>query len=147
LDIGREWQLEKKNEAFTANKLDEFFKFVIGRLNTENYVFQKYMNIQASNINEAIAKGQSTEGKTLAQWLRPQDVKDMVNALSVFIVDSFAVAIASKSASETSDFLEWYLHWTQQLLNYWPKDIRDHGANIYGKKESKDGVGSPIQRP
>lgn len=138
LDIGREWQLEKKQDAYTLNKLDAFFVFTVGRLNTESYVFQKLMNEQAETINRMVESGQSTEGKTLAQWLRPQDVKDMVNAMSVFIVDSFAVAMASKAASETVEFLEWYLDWTQQLLNYWPADIREHGARITNSNVPKD---------
>jgi hypothetical protein len=136
LDMGREWQLETKQEMFKQNKLDEFFKFVVGRLNIENYVFQKIMNERAKEINEMEVKGISAESKTLAQWLKPQDVKDMVNALSVFMVDSFAVAIASRSASETTEFLEWFLNWSQKLLSYWPADIRSHGASPYSAAKS-----------
>jgi len=64
-------------------------------------------------------------------------MKDVVNGLSVFMVDSFAVCIATKSAQDTAEFLEWFMRWTQQLLLYWPEDIRGHGANLFnGAKQS-----------
>lgn len=130
-DIGREWQLETKNSKFTQNKLDEFFKFTAKKLNTEGYAFQRVMNEQAAEINKFIKEGKDTTSKSVGEWLRPQDMKDVINGLSVFMVDSFAVCLATKSASETAEFLEWFLGWTQQLLLYWPADIRDHGANLF----------------
>jgi hypothetical protein len=130
LDFGREWQLDTK-DIFTQSKLDEFFKFTVKRLNSENFAVQKIMNARAAEINDAIAKDSNTEAQTVGQWLKPQDIKDLSNAMSVFVIDAFAVAVASRSASETPEFLEWFLHWTSQLLSYWPVDIRSQGANIF----------------
>jgi len=136
-DIGREWQLETKNSAFTQNKIDEFFKFTAKRLNGEGYAFQKLMNERAAEINKLVKEGKNTQVKSVGEWLRPQDMKDVVNGLSVFMVDSFAVCIATKSAQDTAEFLEWFMRWTQQLLLYWPEDIRGHGANLFnGAKQS-----------
>lgn len=134
LDFGREWELLMKQNTFAGNKLDEFFKFVVERLNSENYAVQKVVSEQAENINKAIASGGGGE-KTVGQWLRPLDYKDMISALSMFMVDSFAVAIATRSASETVEFFDWFLNWTNQLLMYWPADLRTHGANIYTGNE------------
>ena len=141
-DIGREWQLETKSNAFTQNKLDEFFKFTVKKLNVEGYAFQKLMNEQAAEINKLVKEGKSTETKSVGEWLRPQDMKDVMTGLSVFMVDAFAVGIATKSATDTADFMEWFLRWTNQLLTYWPEDIRSHGANLFNGAKQQQGGGT-----
>ena len=130
LEFARAWQIEPK-ALYDEDKLDEFYKFVVKQLNAENYAIIKIMNERAAEINEMVAKGVNTEIKTVGQWLKPQDVSDLTKAVSVFVVDSFAVAVASRSAATTDEFLQWFLRWSQQLLNYWPADLRSMGANIF----------------
>jgi hypothetical protein len=149
IDFSREWQLATKKDLFKQEKLDEFFKFVIEKLDREDTLVNKVFTEYAQNINRMLDEGLDTSDKTIGEWLKPIDVKDEMNALYVFLVDSFAVAIASKAASETTEFIIWFEHWTQQLLNYWPENIRSDGAQLFTKfinkdeEEGKDGMGSP----
>lgn len=138
LDFGREWQTLTK-DSFKQNSFDEFFRFVVKRVNAENYAFTAEMNKRAKEINDLIAQGKDVSSRTVGEWLRPQDMMDLIKGLGMFLMDSFAVCVATKAAGDTPEFLEWYLRWTQQLLNYWPQDLRSIGANIYnGAKPQVD---------
>ena len=139
LDFGREWQVEMTKDSFKRDSFDEFFRFVVKRVNAEHYAFLSHMNKRAKDINDLIKQGKDVSNKTVGEWLRPQDMMDLIKGLSMFLMDSFAVCVATKAAGDTPEFLEWYLRWTQQLLNYWPENIRSIGANIYnGAKPQND---------
>ncbi len=91
---------------------------------------QKFVNDKAHELNRWISEGLDTSVKTVGEWLKPHEMKELMQLLSIFIVDAFAVSLWKKTASDTPEFVEWYFRWTEQLLGFWPKNEQMTGANM-----------------
>ena len=111
--LGRAWQADKKNKKDIDNGV-EFFKYVIEGLNRPKSTLNKL-------IKDTV-KNKKYDQKYL-------DRKNTLESMKRFLVDSFAIAVISKSHTKISDYLEWFLEWTNQLLKQWPENLR----NIDGK--------------
>ena len=114
-DFGRAWQKEINNDDKRKSNGLEFFKYVIEGLNRPKSV-----------IDDLIEK--TVSEKTYDQKYLSR--KETIDALKRFFVDSFAVSVIIRSHTDTVDYLEWFLDWSNSLLNLWPENIR----MIDGKK-------------
>ncbi len=55
-------------------------------------------------------------------------ILETTQAITRFMVDSFAVSMVVKEHHTTTEFAEWFMAWTLELEKYW------------AKSETKDGV-------
>ena len=115
-DIGRIWQIEVADDDVRKTNGIEFFKFILEELNRPK-----------TKLNIAIEK-------TVAQQQYDQTLlsrKEGTEAIKGLFIDSFAIAVIVHAHTDTADYLEWFLSWTEQLLDRWPKDQRwiDSGSS------------------
>jgi hypothetical protein len=108
-DIGRIWQIEVANDDVRKNNGLEFFKFILEELNHPN-----------TKLNTAIKN--TVDQQQYDQSLLSR--KETIEAVKRLFIDSFAIAVIVHAYTDTADYLEWFLYWTDQLLNQWPKDQR-----------------------
>ena len=123
MDMARMWKHDiDETDPKRMNGL-EFFKFVLEQL-----------SIPESKLNVAIAK--TVEDKEYDQKFLSQ--RDTVDALKKLYIDSFAISVISGTSNDVADFLEWFIEWTDRLLNLWPENDRwiDSGKTPKMKKQS-----------
>jgi hypothetical protein len=117
--IAKSWiELNKKTPA-TIEKIDDFFKYVLQRLEVEEKKFKK----QHNKIDRYIKQKKPLKLKTLEQIFAPSRNLSTTKAISKFFVDSFTVAVISKQNTETSQYVDWFLNkWTPSMMKLWKKD-------------------------
>ncbi|MHB8483586.1 MAG: hypothetical protein ACYDBV_12770 [Nitrospiria bacterium] len=130
-DLGKAWQIEVDESDPKKNRGPEFFKFAIEGLNKPE-----------SDIAGFIEK--TVEEKKYDQRFLSR--KDALKAIRRFMVDSFAISVIAKSHIDTADFFEWFMEWSDRLLNLWPTSVRFVDAKITKTNVKKDNdVGGPSE--
>jgi hypothetical protein len=107
------WKEECGDDKKKANDITEFWKFIIKELHKQEKIFVK----QEREMSELIKV--SKEIPVLKDIFAPTRNKDNIIAINRFFVDSFAVGIVLKKNHSTSEYLMWFLDWTQDLHEYW----------------------------
>lgn len=115
-DLARDWQLSNSTDERKQEDVSEFFRFVISGLEEEH-----------SKVKRLMLQSALKEEYDLKLLHR----KDAVSGMAKFLVDSFAVSIVEKSNSSVSEYITWFLTWTESLLKQWGDKIR----NIDGNQE------------
>ncbi len=115
LVMWKSYSIEKKIDP---ENLTEFFKFVIKEMRSEERKFNKEMK-QVPKLIKSMK-----EVPVLKDIFSPMRKRDGLKAIHRFFIDSFAVAVALKKHTSTSEYANWYLDWTQDLDALWtkPKD-------------------------
>jgi hypothetical protein len=125
-DLGRMWQADIEDDDPRKLIGIEFFKYVIEELNKTK-----------SKLNVAIVK--TIEDKTYDQkFLSRQEV---IDAITKFLCDSFAVAIVVHSHTDVVDYLEWFDEWSMKLAYLWPLKDRwlvtgEKSPDIHGTQDN-----------
>lgn len=109
------WKDECKDDDKRADNITEFFKFVITELRAQEKKYAK----EEKEMPELIKS--MKEVPVLKDVFNPMQKKESIKAIQRFFVDSFAVAVALKSAQSTSDYANWFLDWSQDLYAIWIK--------------------------
>ncbi len=113
-DLAREWELEAKKEKVKSEDITQFFKFILKGIREEGGKVRML-------IADTVAKKEYN-----LEYLHRQDA---VAAIHKFLVDSFAVGVSLKMSGSVSEFLTWFVDWTDSLLQQWGPNYR----NIDGK--------------
>jgi hypothetical protein len=108
-DLACVWLNNNKNDPKMQENVSEFFKFVIKELE------MKKEGIKNTMLFSVIKKEYD---------LKLFHKKGAIEGIAKFLVDSFAVSVIEKSNSSVSEYLEWFLRWTESLLNQWGSAIR-----------------------
>lgn len=106
-DIGRIWQQEVANDDERKSNGIAFFKFILEELNRPK-----------TKLGIAIAKTVETEQYDQSLLSR----QETIEGVKRLFIDSFAVAVIVHAHMDVADYLEWFLNWSEQLLQRWPKD-------------------------
>jgi len=117
-DLGRSWLEEIKDSDKRKTVGVEFFKYILEGLNRPKS--------KISILITETAERKEYDMKYLSR-------KETIDALRRFMVDCFAIAVIVKAHDDVAEFLEWFLQWSESLLNLWPANIR----NIDGWKDIK----------
>ena len=107
------WKEECGTDKKKADNITEFWKFVVKELHKQEEVFAKQEKEMSNLIS--VAK----DVPVLKDIFAPTRKKENLNAITRFFVDSFAVGIVLKKNHSTSEYLMWFLDWTQDLHEYW----------------------------
>jgi hypothetical protein len=107
------WAEKCKRNKKRMENITEFWKFVVKELHTmeEKFATEEML------MGEAIKKQKDV--LLLKDVFSPTRKKENLHAIHRFIVDSFAVGIVLKQNHATSEYLNWFLDWTQDLYEYW----------------------------
>ena len=131
LNIGKEWALKNKQDNTNAINLDAFIKFVFKVIKQEDFEIEKEIFSYGDTIQKSVAQNLDTTQQTVADWLRPVIKKEALKAITMFVLDSVAVCLATKAAGDVPSFYEWFDDWCEKLKMYWPQNLR----NIDGKNQ------------
>jgi hypothetical protein len=108
-DIVKLWEVKAKEGKVDAENITDFITFVIIQLeSTENKI---------KKLIKKTAKEKEYDYKYFHQ-------KDAVSGVKVFLVDSFAISILAKQNSSVSEYILWFIDWTDSLLNQWEPQQR-----------------------
>ena len=103
---------EKRREDIT-----EFWKFCLSNLKDQEAAFNKEKKAMPAKLAEIEKK--IGEVPVLKDVFSPMRKEENLKALQHFLVDSFAVAIVVKQHHSVSEYLNWFLDWTQDLHFLW----------------------------
>lgn len=120
----KKWLQDTNVKRAQQKSSDEFFKFVIRRL--EKRV--RKAELEADEKKKELDKAQffkdieDKELKQLSDIMSPLTRLSTVKALHKFYIDSFVVFVINNAGGSTADFVEWFSEWTTQLYKLWPEN-------------------------
>lgn len=121
VDMIHLWVAKNKSNQKKQENTTEFFKFLVSELSKIEGDVKKKVEAMPDILK-------SLKGTTLlSKVFSPFQRMETTNAITRFLIDSFAVSMVVKEHGTTTEFAEWFLKWTKELEDYW---IR---------KEQKDG--------
>ena len=112
-DIVILWRDECGDDLSKQENIHRFWLFA----QKELYAQAKKFGKESKSMRKAMES--MKEVPVLKDVFSPMRKKENAEALHRFIVDSFAVAIVVKHHDTTSDYLNWFLDWTQDLETLW----------------------------
>ena len=112
-DILRLWVEKNKGNQKRQDKTEAFFAFLVKEVTALEERIQDKVDEQPKLL-------QSLKGNlSLAKVFSPLRQLDTVQAITRFMVDSFAVSMVVKEHHNTTEFAEWFMQWTMDLEQYW----------------------------
>lgn len=111
------WRDETKEDAKRAENITAFWTFVIQQLRAQEKVFDEEMKDMPRLVK------MSATAPLLKDIFGPMRKKENVKAIQHFFVDAFAVSIVIKSNVCVSDFVNWFVDWTEELYKFWIKPV------------------------
>jgi hypothetical protein len=109
-DLTKLWEIEAKEGNVDAENITDFITFVITELGKEESKIKKLI--------KKTAKEKEYDFKYFHQ-------KDAVSGVKAFLVDSFAISILAKQNSSVSEYILWFIEWTNSLLDQWGPQQRN----------------------
>lgn len=107
------WRNECKDNEQRMDNVTEFFKFMIAEMRRQ----ESMVNQEIVAMPHLIKAMKSVP--VLKDVFSPLRKKDTVRSMQRFFVDSFAVSIVVKSNHTVSEYAEWFLDWTNEMLKIW----------------------------
>jgi hypothetical protein len=122
-DIARLWELEVKKSKTKNLEGSGFFVFAI-----------KELNRVESSLEKAIRKKVKKEEYDFVLLNR----RETINAIKIFLVDSFAISVIAKAHDDAISYLKWFDHWSVELLKLWPRSVSSVDAKLTKKDGGKE---------
>lgn len=122
----REWQFKnKKNDALQEN-VAMFITFTVKRMREEEERINKELRKTPELIDKIDKKNKNIP--TLHEVFTPLRKKESIKGIHHFFVDAFAVNIMVKRNDSTTDFVEWFFPWCDQLYQLWVRKDQKNAA-------------------
>lgn len=129
-DIVKLWVEKNKRDEKRQENTMAFFSFLVQELTSIEEEAQKKVDKMP-----AILKAMWNVKVPLFRVFSALQHLETTQAITRFMVDSFAVSMVVKEHSSTTQFSEWFMKWTITLEAYWVKmDIKD-GEPPLGKDQ------------
>lgn len=109
------WREECKGNKVKMEDITLFWKFCVKELHRQEKAFAKEEKEMSILIKA------TKEVPVLKDIFSPTRKKENAHAIQQFLVDSFAVGIVVEQNHSTSEYLNWFLDWTEALHTYWTK--------------------------
>lgn len=110
------WKEECKGDKEMEQHIGKFFDFLILEIQVVEKKSKKEEKAMKTKIERRIRKI-----PTLHEVFAPTQKKETASAMCKFFADSFAIAIVVKNYEDVNTYVTWFLDWTEQLINLWPK--------------------------
>lgn len=112
-DIVILWKEECRNNDEKIENITLFWHFAREQLYQQEKIFAKQTDAMPKLIESM------KEIPVLRDIFSPLRKKENIQAIHRFVIDSFACAIVIKQHHTTSEYLNWFLDWTQDLAALW----------------------------
>ncbi len=127
-DIVKLWIDKNKGSQKKQENTTQFFSFLVKQLNEIEAIAQKEVD-EMPRILKAMHDRKLPVHKVFSSWQRLETTQ----AITRFMVDSFAVSMVVKEHYQTTQFVEWFMLWTIGLDAYWVKNEKKDGQPILGE--------------
>lgn len=121
-DILKLWVDKNAKSQKRQENTSAFFAFLVNQLTDLEEGMQKKVNDMPK-----LLKAMSNQKILLHRAFSPLQQLETTQAITRFMVDSFAVSMVVREHHTTTEFAEWFMQWTLNLEEYW------------AKRETKDG--------
>ena len=126
-DILRLWEEKNRGSEKRQENTEAFFTFLVKQLNRIEADAQKKVD-ETPKLLKAMASIKIPVYRAMSSWQQLETTQ----AMTRFMVDSFAVSMVVKEHFKTTQFAEWFMQWTMQLEAYWVKQEKKDGEPILG---------------
>lgn len=113
-DIVRLWVDKNKGNQRKQENTTAFFSFLVKELTGLEAEAQKKVDKMP-----AILKAMKDKNIPVYRVFSAWQILETTQAITRFMVDSFAVSMVVKEHSSTTQFVEWFMSWTTELEKYW----------------------------
>lgn len=127
-DILKLWEEKNKGSQKRQEKTQDFFTFLVKQLNEIEEAAQKKVD-EMPAVLKAMHDVKVPLFRVFSAWQQLETTQ----AMTRFMVDSFAVSMVVKEHHTTTQFAEWFMDWTMKLEAYWVKNEKRDGEPILGK--------------
>lgn len=128
-DIVRLWVEKSRGSQKRQEKTEDFFRFLVQQLSEIEKDAQKKVDTMPAILKSMNAKVLPVH-KVFTAW----QLLETTQAITRFMIDSFAVSMVVKEHSNTTEFVEWFMKWTGVLEAYWLKHEKKDGEPILSTK-------------
>lgn len=122
-DIVKLWVEKNKGNTKKQENTSGFFAFLVKELNSIEEDMQKKVDKMP-----ALLKSMKDDKILLHRVFSAWQQLETTQAITRFMIDSFAVSMVVKEHHTTTEFAEWFMSWTLRLDEYW------------GRNQQKDGI-------
>jgi hypothetical protein len=112
-DILKLWADKNKGNQRRQEKTEAFFAFLVNELTRLEEEAQKKVDVTPSLLKSL------TESLWVWRVFTPLRILETTQAITRFMVDSFAVSMVVKEHHTTTEFAEWFMQWTLSLEEFW----------------------------
>lgn len=119
-DILKLWVDKNKGNQKRQDNTNAFFAFLVNELTGLEEDAQKKVDATPEMLKSL------KKNVLVSRVFSPMRLLETTQAITRFMVDSFAVSMVVKEHHTTTEFAEWFMQWCSDLDNYWkerePKD-------------------------
>lgn len=127
-DIVKLWVEKNRGSQKRQDNTNTFFAFLVKELNgLEKEAQEKVDKMPA--ILRSMHDLKIPVHRVFSAW----QLLETTQAITRFMVDSFAVSMVVKEHHTTTEFAEWFMQWTMVLEAYWTKNEKRDGEPILGR--------------
>lgn len=121
-DILKLWVDKNVKDQRRQENTQAFFAFLVNELTKLEEEAQKKVDAMPKLL-------QSIKGNLLlSKVFSPLRLMETTQAMTRFMVDSFAVSMVVKEHHNTTEFAEWFMKWTMDLEQYWINHDKKDGG-------------------
>ena len=121
-DILRLWVEKNKSNQKRQDKTEAFFAFLVNELTKLEDEAQKKVD-GMPKILKSMHNVKIPVHRVFSAW----QLLETTQAITRFMVDSFAVSMVVKEHHTTTEFAEWFMKWSMELEDYWIKREQKDG--------------------
>lgn len=121
-DVLRLWAEKNKGSQRKQDNTSAFFAFLVKQLNEIEKGMQEKVD-KMPTILKAMHNSKIPVYRVFSAWQQLETTQ----AITRFMVDSFAVSMVVKEHHTTTEFAEWFMAWTVKLDEYWVKNEKKDG--------------------
>lgn len=119
--ILRDWTELTKKDLKKQERISDFFRYVISRVEDENRKYKKETKKAKKELH-----AMETQDRILSEIFSPLRKLQTARALMKFYIDSFAIFIIAHEKETTTDYAEWFIgEWTPALYDMWSSKNKD----------------------
>lgn len=112
-DIIRLWVEKNKKNQKRQENTSAFFAFLVTEMTRIEEEAQKKVNETPTLLKSL------TEKLWVWRVFTPLRILETTQAITRFMVDSFAVSMVVKEHHTTTEFAEWFMKWTLEMETFW----------------------------
>jgi hypothetical protein len=128
-DIIKLWVEKNKGKQKKQENTEAFFAFLVAQLNSIEKATQEKVN-----KTPAILRSMTNKNVRVYRVFSSWQQLETTQAITRFMIDSYAVSMVVKEHNTTTQFVEWFFKWTGILEAHFLKSEKKDGQPILNPK-------------